>query len=290
MMRDKIMEFFKALALFFILFFIIFIFIKSRYKVSNLDKNNSLESTTYHNNPPKSVTPRYKPPSGIQVKESGNYSFIPSDSVSSEVDALIKNSAKCAQKASYSPPFKNQKWSLELLQKLEWRRFESVVAAYFRESGYRTKSCNLGADGGIDIYLYKNNELQALVQCKAWSKTLVGVKEAREFFGVLTLHRVKLGFLITSGRFSLDAINLARQIRSQGRCRVDLVTGERFLGFVSQLPANQQNKLLEFATDGDYSTPTCPHCGIKMVRRSSRSNGNEFWGCRNYPRCHQILH
>jgi len=96
--------------------------------------------------------------------------------------------------------------------------------------------------------------------------------------------------LITSGRFSLDAINLARQIRNQGKCRLDLVTGERFLGFISQLSANQQNKLLEFATDGDYSTPTCPHCGIKMVRRSSKSNGSVFWGCRNYPRCHQILH
>jgi restriction system protein len=176
------------------------------------------------------------------------------------------------------------------LQRLEWRRFEGVVAAYFRVTGYRTKSCDLGADGGIDIYLYRNNELEALVQCKAWSKTLVGVKETREFFGVLTLHRVKLGFLITSGRFSLDAINLARQIRNQGKCRLDLVTGERFLGFISQLSANQQNKLLEFATDGDYSTPTCPHCGIKMVRRSSKSNGGVFWGCRNYPRCHQILH
>jgi|WetSurMetagenome_2_1015567.scaffolds.fasta_scaffold11054_3 HJR/Mrr/RecB family endonuclease len=281
------MEFLKVLSFFLILLFIIFILIRKQNEISEHNKNISLKSTSYCNKPPELVIPSYKPPSGIQVKESGNYSFIPVDNVSSKRIQFEEQ----MRKASYSPPFKNsQKWSLELLQKLEWRRFESVVAAYFRAMGYQTKSCDLGADGGIDIYLYKNNELQALVQCKAWSKTLVGVREAREFFGVLTLHRVKLGFLITSGRFSYDAIQLSRQIRNQGKCRVDLVTGESFLKFISNLSANQQNKLLEFATDGDYSTPTCPHCGIKMVRRVSRSNGSEFWGCRNYPRCHQILH
>jgi hypothetical protein len=296
------MEFLKVLSFFVILLFIVFLLIRKQNKISESNKNNSLELMSYHKNPSEIVTPPYQPPSGITVKNHRNYSFIPpsdssKDKVSSEVDALIRNSKRCAEfeeqlcKPIYSSPFKNdRKWSLDLLQKLEWRRFEGVVAAYFRASGYQTKSCNLGADGGIDIYLYKNNELFALVQCKAWVKTLVGVKETREFFGVVTLHRAKLGFLITSGRFSLDAINLSRQIRNQGKCRLDLVTGERFLGFISQLSVNRQNKLLEFATDGDYSTPTCPHCGIKMVRRSSKSNGSVFWGCKNYPRCHQILH
>lgn len=253
---------------------------ESKHEVAKFKEIKSSDLNTYKKADLRVINNPYKPPSGITVKNHRNYSFIPpsnppKDKVSDEVDALIKNSKRRAEfeeqmrKASYRPPFSDSntsnqlKWSLELLQKLEWRRFEGVVAAYFRAVGYRTKSCNLGADGGIDVYLYRNNELEALVQCKAWAKTLVGVKETREFFGVLTLHRAKLGFLITSGRFSHDALDLARQIRNQGKCRVDLVTGERFLGFISQLSANQQNKLLEFAVDGDYSTPTCPHWKLK---------------------------
>ncbi|MGB8857191.1 MAG: topoisomerase DNA-binding C4 zinc finger domain-containing protein [Burkholderiales bacterium] len=42
------------------------------------------------------------------------------------------------------------------------------------------------------------------------------------------------------------------------------------------------------ATEGEYSTPSCPSCGIKMLIRSGRQ-GN-FWGCKNFPRCRQILH
>jgi len=37
--------------------------------------------------------------------------------------------------------------------------------------------------------------------------------------------------------------------------------------------------------------PTCPKCGIPMVRRTSRRGnapGQEFWGCANYPRCREM--
>lgn len=36
------------------------------------------------------------------------------------------------------------------------------------------------------------------------------------------------------------------------------------------------------------STPTCPSCGSRMVRRTARrgrSAGSQFWGCSQYPRC-----
>ncbi|WP_284692629.1 topoisomerase DNA-binding C4 zinc finger domain-containing protein [Paraburkholderia terrae] len=41
---------------------------------------------------------------------------------------------------------------------------------------------------------------------------------------------------------------------------------------------------LEIAFDkGDYQTPTCVACGVKMVQRQGK--GGSFWGCRHYPKC-----
>ncbi|WP_269632134.1 restriction endonuclease [Pelomonas sp. BJYL3] len=36
---------------------------------------------------------------------------------------------------------------------IEWRRFEAVVEALFKQVGFETKSQSHGADGGIDIWL-----------------------------------------------------------------------------------------------------------------------------------------
>lgn len=34
--------------------------------------------------------------------------------------------------------------------------------------------------------------------------------------------------------------------------------------------------------------PRCPKCGQNMVKRTSRSTGNQFWGCSAYPACRTI--
>ncbi|MEO7797420.1 MAG: topoisomerase DNA-binding C4 zinc finger domain-containing protein, partial [Opitutaceae bacterium] len=63
--------------------------------------------------------------------------------------------------------------------------------------------------------------------------------------------------------------------------------GSEFLARISQLPPATQAELLTFATAGDYTTPTCPSCGTKMVLRTAKKGanaGDEFWGCRNYSR------
>ncbi len=47
------------------------------------------------------------------------------------------------------------------------------------------------------------------------------------------------------------------------------------------------NRLLAFATEGDWTTPTCPSCGAKMVDRDSKRG--RFWGCSNFPNCKATL-
>ena len=69
--------------------------------------------------------------------------------------------------------------------------------------------------------------------------------------------------------------------------RITLINGEMLFMMLKRLPEAARNSLLEFATEGDYKTPTCPNCGIKMKRLSGKAGRPDFWACHNYPRCHQ---
>ena len=54
-------------------------------------------------------------------------------------------------------------------------------------------------------------------------------------------------------------------------------------------PETHPDVLSEIATKGDFLTPTCPRCSIKMTARKSTREGRMFWGCTNYPRCKQTF-
>lgn len=174
-------------------------------------------------------------------------------------------------------------WSLKVIQEIEWKRFEDLAAAYYLEKGILARTTSLGADGGIDIKLYQDNTNNptSLIQCKAWNSKQIGVKEVREFLGVLTHEKISKGFFMSTGKFTEDAKRIAKSNK------VNLITGEMFLSMILRLNEASQRKLLKLATAGDYKTPSCSACGLKMVKRSSKRG--EFWGCKNYPRCRQKL-
>ncbi len=174
-------------------------------------------------------------------------------------------------------------WTLNVIQEIEWKRFEDLSMGYYLEKGILAKATSLGADGGIDIKLYQNgpDHATSLVQCKSWNSKLVGVKAIREFLGVLTHEKVAKGFFMTSGDFTVEAKNTAKANK------INLINGEMFLSMILRLPEVSQQKLLALAIAGDYKTPTCSQCGIKMVKRDSKRG--QFWGCTNYPKCRQRL-
>jgi hypothetical protein len=176
-------------------------------------------------------------------------------------------------------------WSLELLRELEWKRFEDVVAAYFRWEGLRAKTTRIGPDGGVDVYLYRDGEAAplAVVQCKAWNAYKVGVKPVRELLGVMAAGKIARGYFITTGLFTEEALGFAHSNP------IKLIDGAELLRRVQSLPEGARSQLLEAATNGDYTTPTCPRCGVKMVTRTSSTDQSTFWGCRHFPRCRQTF-
>ena len=174
-------------------------------------------------------------------------------------------------------------WSSELLSILEWKRFEDLCAEYYREKGIRCETTSLGADGGIDLKLFQDDSGKSttIVQCKAWAGRLVGAKPVRELRGVMASEKVEKGFFMTSSAYSDEAKAFAHS-----NC-ITLIDATLFLMMIKRLPQEAQDRLLSFATRGDYMTPTCASCGVKMVKRDSKRG--MFWGCVNYPRCKQKL-
>ncbi len=176
-----------------------------------------------------------------------------------------------------------REWSLPVLQSLEWKRFETVCAEYLRLIGLDPRETKIGADGGVDIWVYKPGRETPvfIVQCKAWKAYKVGVKPVRELLGVMTKEKVINGKFITSGEYTAEAVAFV-----EGE-KLKLVTGKMLIDSILKLPAAKQKELLDIAVEGDYRTPTCPQCGVKMTLRQGQ--GRDFWGCPKYPRCKQKL-
>ncbi len=186
------------------------------------------------------------------------------------------------QKESSARP--KLEWSLELIRDIEWKRFEDLCQKFYETKGIRSECTALGPDGGIDIRLYQDGErATSIVQCKAWGARFVGVKPVRELLGVMTHEKIEKAFFMTSGQFSDDAKEVARSNR------ITLIDGQMFLMMLKRLPAESQKTLLEFATAGDYTTPTCPSCALKMKKVAGKAGRPDFWGCSNFPKCRQVL-
>lgn len=177
------------------------------------------------------------------------------------------------------------KWTLSLIRDLEWKRFEDVCQQFYELKGMRSETTPLGPDGGIDIRLYQEGSGKpiSIVQCKSWSERYVGVSLIRELLGVMTHEKIAKAFFMTTSSFSDDAKSFA------SANRITLIDGSMFLMMIQRLPAVDREKLLAYATEGDYRTPTCSKCGVKMVTRSGSQGKPEFWGCPRYPTCRQVL-
>lgn len=197
--------------------------------------------------------------------------------------APLPAAAKSAASKSVTP--KPTDWSLELIRDIEWKRFEDVCQQFYESKGIRSETTALGPDGGIDIRLFQDDSGKAtsIVQCKAWGERYVGVKPVRELLGVMTHEKIVKAFFMTSGKYSDEAKDFAKVNR------IILIDGEMFLMMINRLSESARGKLLAFATAGDYRTPSCPSCGVKMRAVKGRGGKPDFWGCRRFPGCKQRL-
>ena len=173
--------------------------------------------------------------------------------------------------------------------------FEEVVADLFRRQGHRVSEVGGPSDGGIDLLLHRNDPAapEHFVQCKRYRNRTVGVAELREFYGAMAAHQTRCeGIVVTTGRFTPDAMAFAagKPIR--------LIAGAELLQMLAS--ANPVTSAVRAYTTpapatpipAAASTPACPACRVPMVRRVASKGqfaGKPFWGCRNFPRCREIV-
>lgn len=138
----------------------------------------------------------------------------------------------------------HHRWSLDMLQSMEWQRFELLCAAYFEALGFSAKTQSHGPDGGIDIHLGRPGmpHYRALAQCKAWNTHAVGSAPVREFFGVMSKENVDQGFYLTTSKYAPGAIQFA------AGTRLHLTDGAALLERILMLPPDTQDALLQIAS------------------------------------------
>jgi restriction system protein len=190
-----------------------------------------------------------------------------------------------AVKTHSVPPDPESYWSPAVFAAIEWRRFEAVCELLFKQAGFETKSQSHGADGGVDIWLHSRNAegSVAVVQCKHWQGKAVGVKELREFFGVMASNKLKRGTYATTSTYTADAAQFAKDNS------INTLDGKAMLAQIAKRTPEQQQALLAVAFEGEYWRPTCASCGVKLIERTPAKGGAAFWGCTNYPGCKSRL-
>src|SRR3954463_11967163 len=123
--------------------------------------------------------------------------------------AMLVRRARSPEERSASAArarFDTERWSLELLKHLEWRRFEELCAAYYEALGFSAQISHSRTDGAVDIGLCAAGAERAaiLVHCQAWNAYRVGVKPVRELRAAMTAAGAAEGVLITSSRLSQE--------------------------------------------------------------------------------------
>lgn len=157
-----------------------------------------------------------------------------------------------------------------VINKLSWQDFEFLLSEWFKKQGYTTElTGGGGADGGIDIKLYKDGKLY-FVQCKHYKASKVPVMVVRELNGVMSALGAVGGFVVTSGYFTSEAYFFAKNVN------IELIDKKKLLTI--------------FDTVGNLTPQTvitpsqkCPKCGNELVEKTGKFG--QFLGCSTYPKC-----
>ncbi|MBI5153897.1 restriction endonuclease [Candidatus Poribacteria bacterium] len=183
--------------------------------------------------------------------------------------------------------------TLEEIRGIRWHDFERFVGSLFELDGYDVEWVGQsGADGGVDLILRRDKQT-TLVQCKQHRDEPVGVKPARELYGVMCRRQAESAILVTSGVFSEAVQDEFRKDQ-----RLQLLNGDDLMALISRLkeahpegsaqrdgvvPGWVRDLLRQSASvSGSIRVPSCPNCGTRMVLRQNREGKDRFWGCPNY--------
>ena len=202
--------------------------------------------------------------------------------------ALLIGAGLSVYRGKHRRQLVDQQSGIESIRAMPWQEFELLVGEAFRRQGFRVEEHGGSApDGGIDLVLYKDGK-KAVVQCKRWKTYSINVSLVRELYGVMTAEGADACIFVTSGSYTVDALDFARDKP------IRLIDGDELVQVIRQV---QQQRIIGAGNSTkaesliSATTPSCPQCGSTMVRRKARKGanaGNEFWGCSRFPACRGV--
>ena len=141
------------------------------------------------------------------------------------------------------------------LQRLEWRQFEELLDAIFKNQGFYTE---LGAgrnDGGVDLRLYQSRsipELVTLVQAKRYTSPIQQEAVAALWANAI-LERAPIALFATTSRFQPAVARFAAAVEQQvGFPSLELADGKRIAGWCGQIGKT----LDDYFANGQAAPPT----------------------------------
>ncbi len=167
-------------------------------------------------------------------------------------------------------------FTADLLAKLEWKRFEELVVAYYVKTGVVAARTKTGPSSPVHIRISWKGEPRpfACVQCLAHPQGLVDVKPLQELVAVLNAEDIRRGYVVTAGKFNVNARDFAEEQH------LTLLPGDIFLEKLNALPDTARNEIMQTVSSGDIQTPSCPKCDGKMARSS---DDPALWQCPAHP-------
>lgn len=186
------------------------------------------------------------------------------------------------QEAAPAQVSRPDSWSPDLLHSLDWQRMLDLCVAFFSDR-FRCKPGKLAEDGSVDIRLFKDEDTLpvAIVHCRAWGEHEIGLDALEKLSALMAAEFVNKGFFMGYGGFSSQAREYAKAHS------ITLIDDAMFIAMLMRQPEARRQQLLDIAVQGDFTTPSCPVCGLKMLSRQNEQA--RYWGCRAYPRCKGVL-
>ncbi len=166
----------------------------------------------------------------------------------------------------------------EIIDVIEWKRFELLCHLIFDASGYKSELTGDGADEGVDIRIYDTNipsKTLYLVQCKKYrGNRKISREQIQQLRGQMATENVEKGGYCSTGIFTGPAREYAKENN------IEIFDKKTILKSFNKLNDVDRELILRRVLDGDYWTPSCATCGEKFEPKKTKS-GNMIWMCNN---------
>ena len=151
-----------------------------------------------------------------------------------------------AHPSGFSAQVHGKRWSLDVFQAIDAKRFAAVCETWFSWAGFETRLEAHRTDGGVDIWLHaaKVPGPVAIVRCKHGLNKPVDLHDMQEFVGVIAPHQSVHGTYTTTSTYTPEALQLAKE------SGIDAVDGPGLLRRIQTRTRQRQQALLAVAFNG----------------------------------------